>query len=60
MFRFVAIVAFIVALILFVVVAIGSNVSLRYFDWGFVSTLAGLLALALEGAPISWPTRQVK
>lgn len=52
MFRLVAVVAFIVAIILFVVVAISSSVDPHVVDWGFVSLAAGLLALSLEGLPL--------
>ena len=49
MFRILAVIAFIVAIILFVVVAIGSNVDPHVADWGFVSVAAGLACFALEG-----------
>jgi hypothetical protein len=53
MFRILAVIAFIVAIILFVVVAIGSPTNGPTIqDWGFVSVAAGLLCLALEGMPI--------
>jgi zinc transporter ZupT len=50
MFRILAVIAFIVAIILFVVVAIGSPSDAGTIqEWGFVSVAAGLLCLALEG-----------
>lgn len=53
MFRILAVIAFIIAIVLFIVVAIGSNVDPHVFDWGLVATAAGLLCLALEGLPIN-------
>lgn len=52
MFRVLAVIAFIIAIVLFIVVAIGSNVDPHILDWGFVATASGLLCLALEGLPI--------
>jgi zinc transporter ZupT len=47
--RVLAVAAFIVATVLFVVVAIGNpSNGPTIQDWGFVSTAAGLLCLALE------------
>jgi hypothetical protein len=55
-FRVLAVIAFIVAIILFVVVAIGSPTNGPTLnEWGFVSVAAGLACLALEGLPISRP-----
>jgi hypothetical protein len=48
MFRILAVIAFLVAVVLFVVVAIASNVDPHIADWGFVSLAAGLACLALE------------
>jgi hypothetical protein len=49
MFRILAVIAFIVAVILFVVVAIGSPTNAGTInEWGFVSVAAGLACLALE------------
>lgn len=52
MFRILAVIAFIIAIVLFIVVAIGGNVDPHILDWGFVATASGLLCLALEGLPI--------
>lgn len=52
MFRVLAVIAFVVAIILFAVVALASSVDPHVLDWGFVSTAAGLLCLALEGLPL--------
>ena len=52
MFRFAAIVAFLIAVVLFVVCAIGTP-NPSTLDWGFVATAAGLACLALEAVP--WP-----
>lgn len=53
MFRILAVIAFIVAVILFVVVAIGSPANAPVIqDWGFVSVASGLVCLALEGLPL--------
>jgi hypothetical protein len=50
MFRILAVIAFIIAIILFVVVAIGSPTNGPTInEWGFVATAAGLACLALEG-----------
>jgi YbbR domain-containing protein len=49
MMRFVAIAAFLVAIILFVIVAVGNPSNPFNLEaWGFVSVSAGFLALALE------------
>jgi uncharacterized membrane protein len=49
MLRVLAVVGFIVAVILFVVVAIGSPADAATIqEWGFVSLAAGLACLALE------------
>ena len=53
MLRLLAVIAFIVAIILFVVVAIGSPTDAGTIqEWGFVSTAAGLACLALEGVSL--------
>jgi hypothetical protein len=52
MLRILAVAAFIVAIILMVVVAIGSNVDPHITDWAFVSAFAGLLCWALEGVSL--------
>ena len=53
MFRILAVIAFIVAIVLFVVVAIGSPTDAGTIqNWGFVSVSAGLLCWALEGVAI--------
>lgn len=50
MLRLLAVIAFIVAIILFVVVAIGSpSDGATIQEWGFVSLAAGLACFALEG-----------
>jgi hypothetical protein len=49
MIRVLAVIAFIVAIVLFVVVAIGNPANGPTIqDWGFVSIAAGLLGLAIE------------
>lgn len=49
MLRVLAVVAFIIAIVLFVVVAIGTpNNASTINEWGFVSVAAGLLCLALD------------
>lgn len=56
MLRLLAVAAFIVAIILFVVVAIGSpSNGATIQDWGFVSVTAGLLCWALEGVALPRP-----
>lgn len=50
MIRILAVIAFIVAIILFAVAALGST-NPHIFDWGAVAAAAGLLCLALEGIP---------
>lgn len=53
-FRVLAIVAFLIADVLFIVVAIGSPTNGPTIqEWGFVSVAAGLACLALEGLPIT-------
>jgi len=53
MFRLLAVIAFIVAIVLFVVVAIGSPTDAGTIqEWGFVSVAAGLTCLALEGVAL--------
>jgi hypothetical protein len=53
MFRILAVIAFIVAIVLFVVVAIGNPSNyVTIQDWGFVSAAAGWLCLALDGIPL--------
>lgn len=57
MFRILAVIAFLVAIILFVVVAIGSPTNgATINEWGFVSVAAGLACFALEGlVPVGRP-----
>jgi hypothetical protein len=56
MLRLLAVIAFIVAIVLFVVVAIGSPANAPTIqDWGFVSVAAGLTCLALEGVALPRP-----
>lgn len=53
-FRVLAIIAFLIAVVLFVVVATGSPSDAGTIqEWGFVSVAAGLACLALEGLPIT-------
>ena len=52
MLRILAVIAFLIAVVLFIVVAIGGNVDPHILDWGFVATAAGLLCWALEGVAI--------
>ena len=53
MFRVLAVAAFIVAVVLFLVVAVGSPANAPVItDWGFVSVASGLLCLCLEGLPL--------
>jgi hypothetical protein len=53
MLRLLAVIAFIVAIILFVVVAIGSPTDAGTIqEWGFVAVAAGLACFALEGVSI--------
>lgn len=53
MLRLLAVIAFIVAIILFVVVAIGSPTNAGTInEWGFVSLAAGLTCFALEGVSL--------
>ena len=50
MFRILAVIAFLIAVVLFVVIAIGSPTDAGTIqEWGFVSIAAGLACLALEG-----------
>ena len=56
MLRLLAVIAFIVAIILFVVVAIGSPTDAGTItDWGLVSLAAGLACFALEGVALPGP-----
>lgn len=50
MLRILAVIAFLIAVVLFVVVAIGTpSNGATINEWGFVSLAAGLTCLALEG-----------
>ena len=53
MFRILAVIAFIVAVVLFAVYALNTITDSAELGWGFVATAAGLVCLALEGLPIS-------
>lgn len=53
MFRILAVVAFIVAVVLFAVYALNAIANAAELGWGLVSTAAGLVCLALEGLPIT-------
>ena len=52
MFRILAVIAFIVATVLFAVYALNTVADAAELGWGFVSTAAGLVCLALEGLPL--------
>lgn len=52
MFRILAVIAFIVAVVLFAVYALNTVSDAAELGWGFVATAAGLMCLALEGLPI--------
>lgn len=53
MLRILAVIAFIIAVILFVVVAIGTPSDAGTIqEWGFVSLAAGLACFALEGVSL--------
>lgn len=52
MFRILAVAAFIVATVLFSVYALNTVTDAAELGWGFVSTAAGLVALALDGVRI--------
>lgn len=53
MLRLLAVIAFLIAIILFVVVAIGSPADAGTIqEWGFVATAAGLACFALEGVSL--------
>ena len=52
MFRILAVIAFIVAVVLFAVYALNTLADASELGWGFVATAAGLVCLALEGLPI--------
>ena len=52
MFRILAVIAFIVATILFAVYAINTLTNAAELGWGFVATAAGLVCFALEGVSL--------
>lgn len=53
MLRLLAVIAFIIGIILFVVVAIGSPTDgATLNEWGFVAVAAGLACFALEGVSL--------
>lgn len=52
MFRILAVIAFIVAVVLFAVYALNTLADASELGWGFVAMAAGLVCLALEGLPI--------
>jgi hypothetical protein len=52
MFRILAVIAFIIAVVLFAVYALNTLADSAELGWGFVATAAGLVCLALEGLPL--------
>lgn len=52
MFRVLAVAGFIVATVLFAVYALNTATDAAELGWGFVSTAAGLVCLALDGMPL--------
>jgi hypothetical protein len=54
-FRILAVIAFIVATILFAVYALNTLANGPELGWGFVATAAGLVCLALEGVALPTP-----
>ena len=52
MFRILAVIAFIVAVVLFAVYALNTITDSAELGWAFVATAAGLVCLALEGLPL--------